>query len=301
MRYEKPALTVEDQARLLLSRGVIGDEREIASVLGRVSYYRLQGYWHPFRLPGQDAVRPGTTFAKIWDLYTFDRELRLLVMDPIERVEVYVRSQLAMLHGLRFGPMAYAVQPTSMPELRDRQRFMETIKKDADEAARAGHPFVEHYRQKYTSEAHLPVWAAVELLSFGGMYTFFNAVDDPLRAPIARGLGVHPKVLRSWLRTINTVRNLCAHHQRLWNRDQGTKPMIPHHDASWKTWVARIGQANTGRAGTVLMMLAHCLRAISPGSDWPARVERLLDAHSHVHLPSMGLDATWRTQAPWRL
>ena len=100
MRYSKPALSVEDQARLLISRGMRGDVAEIASRLAVVSYYRLSGYWYQFRKADSDNLIDGIEFSRVWELYAFDRELRLLVMDPIERVEVFVRTQLAHFHAL---------------------------------------------------------------------------------------------------------------------------------------------------------------------------------------------------------
>ena len=84
MNYPKPALTFADQASLLTGRGLVGNPVEIADKLASVSYYRLSAYWYPFRLP-DDSLRPGTAIETVWRRYTFDRQLRLLVLDAIER------------------------------------------------------------------------------------------------------------------------------------------------------------------------------------------------------------------------
>ena len=94
--YTKPPLTYIEQANLLLSRGLIADKNDLIKKLKAVSYYRLSGYWHPFRNPN-DTFKPGTTLEEIWKRYTFDRQLRLLVIDAIERVEVSERKDLRCL------------------------------------------------------------------------------------------------------------------------------------------------------------------------------------------------------------
>ena len=115
MKYTKSPLTLEQQADLLLSRGMLGDRALMIDRLAVVNYYRLSGYWHPFRKQGDDAFRPGTTFEAVWDRYVFDRHLRLLVMDAIERIEVAVRTQLAYSLAHRQGdPFAYATDPTGI-------------------------------------------------------------------------------------------------------------------------------------------------------------------------------------------
>jgi abortive infection bacteriophage resistance protein len=82
MKYGKPALTVEQQADLLLSRGMQGDRGAMIDRLSVVNYYRLSGYWIPFRNP-DDTFRAGTSFNDVWTRYAFDRHIRLLVMDAM--------------------------------------------------------------------------------------------------------------------------------------------------------------------------------------------------------------------------
>jgi abortive infection bacteriophage resistance protein len=94
-----------------------------------VNYYRLSGYWYPFRNP-DDTFKAGTTFEAVWRRYVFDRRLRLLVMDAVERLEVAVRSQLAYHHAHQHGPFAYASEIASLPKLRpsEYQEFVEREK-----------------------------------------------------------------------------------------------------------------------------------------------------------------------------
>jgi len=109
MKFDKPPITIEQQANLLLSRGLIADKEVLMNRLTAVNYYRLSTYLYPFRLPDQ-RYKEGTTLDHIWRHYTFDRQLRLLVMDAIERVEVSVRTKLAYHLSHSFGAFAYTNQ-----------------------------------------------------------------------------------------------------------------------------------------------------------------------------------------------
>ena len=116
MKYQKTAKTYEEQADLLISRMMMGLRSSIIEKLSAVNYYRLSGYWHPFQDQTTGDFRNGTTFDMIWDRYVFDRQLRLLTLDAIERIEVYLRSGLANALAMENAdPFAYIGNPSAMP------------------------------------------------------------------------------------------------------------------------------------------------------------------------------------------
>src|SRR5277367_3352549 len=100
VKYTKPVLSFEQQADQLLNRGLEADRARLIETLSRVSYYRLSAYWHPFKQP-DESFAPATTLDMVWRRYTFDRQLRLLVMDAIERVEVAILRTLMVEHHAR--------------------------------------------------------------------------------------------------------------------------------------------------------------------------------------------------------
>ena len=89
MIYAKPALTFEAQADLLAA-----NRDELIARLKAVNYYRLSGYLYPFRDLPNDTFRPGADLDTVWRRYNFDRRLRLILLDAIERIEVAVRTRL---------------------------------------------------------------------------------------------------------------------------------------------------------------------------------------------------------------
>jgi len=163
MRYTKPALTFAQQADQLLARGMVGSRDEMIARLSTVSYYRLSAYWYTFRVPGTEALKPGTHFDHVWDRYVFDQRLRVLAMEAIERIEVAARTQLAYHHAHAFGPFAYATDLASLPGMtsgpegdrRSHASWIKDVRKQADRSS--DQPFVRHFRAKYTASIDLPI------------------------------------------------------------------------------------------------------------------------------------------------
>ncbi len=144
MKYTKRPLTFDEQVQQLVDRGLEGDPATIRNRLQSVNYYRLTGYLYPYRIQGSDNFVPGTQFETVWEQYAFDRRLRLLVMDAIERIEIAVRAQLAYHHAHTYhDPFAYATQPISLPDMKP-EAF----------AHRSGMPPYSSSRQ--TTHHHLP-------------------------------------------------------------------------------------------------------------------------------------------------
>ena len=214
MKYQKTAKTYEEQADLLISRKMAGVRSSIIEKLSTVNYYRLSGYWHPFQDQATGDFRSGTTFDMIWDRYVFDRQLRLLTLDAIERIEVYLRSGLA--NAL--------------------------------------------------------------------------AMED------AASLGVHDKVLCSWIEVLNIIRNMAAHHGRLWNRTMGIRPKIPQKDSAWHAPV----EIGNDRMFGVLSICRYCLRRIAPQSQWQTRLEDLFGNSPSIPIQKLGFPANWKSSPIWQ-
>ena len=296
MKYTKPSLTFDQQADLLISRGlVVEDKATLLIHLSNVSYYRLSAYWYPFR-QADDTLKPGTAFEMIWRRYTFDRQMRLLVMDAIERVEIAVRTQLTNIFTLKYGAFGH-LKPANLPKIGN-DRWNDLIQKIRDEAIHSQERFVEHYRQKYAEEPDLPLWMAVELMTFGMLFTFFRGTESEIKRTVAAVYGISAEVLDSWLHCLNQIRNICAHHGRLWNRVLGIKPAIPRHNKH-PEWHAPVEVRNE-RLFAVLTLLRYLIAHVAPLSRWPDRVERLLVDYSDIPLVPMGFPEEWKACPIWK-
>jgi len=294
LKYSKPPLSFEEQADLLMRRGMEGDRSLIVQRLAAVNYYRLSGYWYPFR-SSDDTFRPGTCFDDVWTRYVFDRHLRLLVMDAIGHIEIAVKTHVAYHHSHTFGPFAYATNPKSLPGLKHRDEFLARLR---GEVERGRETFVEHFHHKYGEEHQdLPLWMLTEVLSFGSTLTLFRACPLPVANEVANAFSVPSKVLSSWLLCLSAVRNICAHHGRFWNRVLGVKPMIPraytHPDWNTPTTVPN------DRVFAVLTICRYCLDQLGMLGRWPERLQDLLHEWPSVPLHNMGFPAGWDTGPLW--
>ncbi|MEG0461903.1 Abi family protein, partial [Gordonibacter sp.] len=230
--YAKPFLTFEQQADQLISRGMLCDRDRLVRHLEAVGYYRLSGYWYIFKAE-DDMFEEETDFSKVWNLYTFDRQFRLVALDAVERVEVYFRTQLAYCLAETTGPFGF-LSNSNLPRLSE-DSYIKFIKKSRDAVSRSREPFVVHFKDKYGDSHDLPpYWVLVNTMDFGMMLTLYRGASVEVRSYVSEKLGITAKVLESWLVTLNTVRNICAHHGRLWNRTLGTKPMIPNRKKPYR-------------------------------------------------------------------
>lgn len=295
MRYAKPFKTFEEQADLLIARGMRADRDALIQCLQNVGYYRLSGYWHIFK-QGDGTFRAGTTFDKVWDLYVFDRQLKLTVFDAIERVEIYLRTQLAYSLAQVGGPFGYT-EAANLPNL-DREAYDKLMGRCRTALRRSREPFALHFREAYGDAHELPpYWMLVNLLDFGMVLTLYRGASDSIRKQISRTFHVEPRVMDSWLVTLNTTRNICAHHGRLWNRTLGTRPTIPRakNDPSWHEPF----EVKPDKMFAVLTVLSYLLEVAAPGTAWRVRLFGLLGARSAWDLRCMGFEDGWQACPLW--
>lgn len=298
MRYDKLPKTFEEQADLLLSRGLIADRGQLVRRLRVTSYFRLAGYLHPFREVGADRYLAGTTLDTVWQICVFDQRLRTLVLDAIEAIEVHVRTQLAYYFSHDHGVFAYT-DDRHFPNLRPDQFILWQRKLDdqVERSLKSREEFVAHFFAKYGDEhRRLPVWALVELMDFGATLTFFRGVSDGIKKRIAAGVGQPDRVVMSWLLALNTVRNRCAHHLRLYNWELGTPVLIPQQ-GKFPAWHAP--RLPNNKAGVVLTICRVWLNQIYPGNTWSARVRALFAEFPGQPIKPMGLEPDWLRHPLW--
>lgn len=304
-------------------------EKTLVRHLQNVGYYRLSGYWYIFRekdaISGiiTDDFRPDTSFRKIWRIYRFDRKLRFLLIDAIERIEVALRTRLVQYFSENHGPFAYA-NCDSFPKWKEHSKTIKTMEIRAGMRKPAAHrskgkireQFIKHFTETYCN-AHLPMWMAVELMDFGTLSFFITHSDRCVKKKIADDLDIPVGVFDSWMRCLNTVRNTCAHHCRVWNRTWGTAPQIPGSNLqpnwyffsdSMGTWTKPIHRQETcqleqNKTGIILFICRYLLKIFIPRSKWHNRVNKLFADFSDLPTDShhMGLPFSWKTHPLWMI
>ena len=223
--FPKPAKTYAEQIDILRSRGLlVNDPCWAEQCLRHHNYYRLSAYRFPLTIHGApDQFIHGSTFEQLWALYEFDRRIRHLVLEASKRVEISVRSRWAYEVGHAHGPQSFE----DAALFRNRDHHARSLQKLDEELARSKEDFVAHFRDIYGMKRP-PIWAACEVMSFGQISSFYGQlVSARLRQVIADTYGLDERVLVSFLHHLNLVRNICAHHGRLWNRRFTISVQIP--------------------------------------------------------------------------
>jgi abortive infection bacteriophage resistance protein len=299
MKFPKAAKTFDEQLAILKGRGlVIPSDDEAIRWLKRVNYYRLSAYFAPFKqpLPSED-FHSGINFDRIVDLYVFDCRLRNLFMQAMERIEVSIRTAITYELAHTYGPFAHTdpnsfsawfLQPMKLGESPPFEELMGNILK---EEKRTKEIFIKAYRQKYTTEEHLPIWMATELMSFGTLSMMFEGLKSATKTKIAAQYKLAERPFQNWLHVLSSIRNITAHHSRLWNRQLGVQAVIPH---GWIHYVPK-----PDRTYCIAVMMQHLLSVIARGSQWRKRLIALIDLHPNVEVVAMGFPEDWRTRTPW--
>jgi abortive infection bacteriophage resistance protein len=297
MRYHKPHRNIEQQVALLQQRGMQGDPLEMEAYLRRINYYRLSGYWYPFKT-NNEQFQANTDFATIRMHYEFDHKLRLVVAEAVEHFEITLRTQFAYHHALQHGAFAYVDQQNSLPGL-SATKFVEFQEKRKEELSRSQEEFIKHFLTKYGDVHHAPpLWSAIEIMSLGSVVVLYRGATHRVKQAVANYFRIPSKVMESWALTLLAIRNICAHHARLWNRHLGVKPLIPRADNS-PHWHKPIPISNQKIFGIATILL-YCMQHIDPQSTWPYRLIQLLQQATPQMLVSMGFPKDWHLCPIWK-
>jgi len=292
--FAKPATTFTQQVAILKSRGMsIPDPAKAEFYLQHLNYYRLVAYWLPFEADhGSHAFLPGTSFDAVLNLYVFDRELRLLVLDAIERVEVSVRCQWAYQLAHKHGPHAHLDQSIA----RRADYWQHNCDSLSQEVSRSDETFIKHLCSKYLEDLP-PVWAACEVMSLGLLSRWYtNLKPMPTRRAISNMYKLDEGVLASWLHHLTYIRNVCAHHSRLWNREFTVTAVNPKSKPAGLHTEFRHGSR---KIYNTFIILLHFMDIIAPNHSWRSRVKELLRNHA-IPVAQMDFPSGWERRTPWQ-
>lgn len=296
-RYNKPPLDINTQILRLKSRGLrIVDEQFAARTLANISFYRLRAYTYPF----QDNDDPGhpflqaLSFEQIIEVYDFDRDLRLLIFDAIEKIEISLRTKIIYHFALVYGSHWQGDQ-SRFHNIRNFER--DKIKLE-DEVARSTEPFIKHYKDSYHYPASPPSWMALEVVSMGLLSKLFaNLKNSPEKKEIAKEYGLpNANILESWMHAISALRNICAHHGRVWNRRLTLTPKLPN-DSRYP--FLRNRSFSVHKIYGTLSCMCYLLAQIDPNHRFKQDLKALIQAQGIVTLKEMGFPLDWESEQIW--
>ncbi len=292
----KPFKSYDDQIALLKERGLHVSNHGIASdFLKHHNYYRLSAYRFPFQ-DSQDQFKIGTDFDDLCSLYRFDRGLRLLVGEACKCLEISVRARWAHILGEKHGELAYE-SPTVF---RNAQLHTQQLASLDREIRRSHEAFIPHYQNTHNMPRP-PIWAACEVMSFGLLSRFYaNIKQASTRKKISKTYGLSVSNLASLLLHASYLRNLCAHHSRIWNRSFTITVSLPTSQPSDIVVSLNTDPLAERKIYNSLVLLAHITEVVTAAPDWKTRLKTHLLTLNRPDHSEMGFPTNWETFDFWK-
>ena len=216
MRYTKQVMTLTQQIQTLQSRGlIIADTVKAEQALDAICYFRLADYW--YHLESNHQVHhflPNSHFEEVLTCYYFDKDLKALLFKAMQTIEVAVRSKIIKHFAPTCGPFWF-MDPT---KAMNQKRFIANLDTIRKEVGRSKERYIREHFRKYTDPDLPPVWKTLEVISMGELSKLFNNFSkSQLKHLVAHDFGLnHHKFLSSWMESLTSLRNHCAHHARVW-------------------------------------------------------------------------------------
>jgi abortive infection bacteriophage resistance protein len=294
----KLALTIDQQISLLKSRNMsFRSSEEAFHALGNISYYRLKGYWWEM----QDDIEfhhfaDESYFEDAIDLYKFDKEFRLIIFGAIEQIEIALRAKLSYHFSLKYGPNWY-LDPQHFDKPKEHAsllgRFYGDMSRSSDE-------FIIKHFHNHPAE-HLESWKSLEIMTLGSLSKLYQNLKHQSNEKnlIAKEFGlINEKHLVSWLLAITVVRNIIAHHGRLWNR-----VIINKYDWPAKTISPILNYVPDNfqrrKIFPLLSALLYLNNHVNSTSTLQGELQILLAKYPEVPKYKMGFPLSWENEPIW--
>jgi len=294
MEYDGQFLSYDEQFRLLKMRGMnFSVEENVINLLKQVGYYRLSSYWYSFFENKQEKMfKKETQFENIWNLYEFDNELRKLVLRQLERIEISIRSRMTYIFSTEYTLFWLNDEPLFV----NKKTHKNILSKIKTEIERSDENFIISFKLKYSNEIP-PSFITLEILSFGTISKIYcNLKRNKAKKDFAKEFALPDVVLESWLHSLVYIRNLSAHHARLWNRVFSVKPLFPKYISN--TWLSNKGIRND-KLFFFLSVMLYLLNIIEPKNTLKQDLHDLFQKYPNVNKIAMGFPINWQVEPLW--
>jgi abortive infection bacteriophage resistance protein len=280
--FKKPPKTIEEQIDLLIARGLIVENRdELRYYLKNISYYHLSIYFKYFQK--DDQFYEGIKFSDVLRIYKFDNKLRFLLLELLERIEKSFKCRMAYEISIEKNNSHWYLEEEFF---KDKAVHNECLAIINEEVSKSREISIKHYKEKYQKPLLPPIWIVLEILSFGQCVKICKLLKKEYRNKISRSFGEDEQFIMSWMHCLSALRNNCAHHSRLWNRDLIFTPKMNH-----KVY-GKYFYAETRCLYNFLVILQIVLSKINPTSSWLGRLKEYVEEYQ-VDIKNMGFPDDW--------
>lgn len=277
IRIKQPK-TYHEQMEILKERNLIIEDGDLAvKVLGQINYYRFSAY--TLTLKERDCFHENITFNHVYSLYEFDRKLRLLLLAQLEALEVSFRTKTSYHLAHEYGAIGYL----DIKNYKNPTYFKSMVHQLEKEIERSKEIFISHHKSKY--EGVFPIWVAIEVTSFSLLSKMYSNLNDSDQSSIAKIYSFNRFYIKNWLYALSTLRNICAHYGRLYNR------YLPIHFKLSK------GDRKKRIQGNTVFAAVYVMGKICPDeqswSSFITELAALIEEYDKVNLEEIGFPEKW--------
>lgn len=296
----KPTYSIADQIQLLKSRGMqFRDEPEASSILKNISYYRLKGYWWDMQSDREKHIfYPGSYFEDVIDRYNFDRHLRLILFDAIERIEIALRTKMIYHISLAHGSLWY-LDPSLFDNAVNHSQHLVDLKSEFD---RSQEIFIKDQKYRYPG-ADADSWKILEVASFGTLSKLYKNLHHqlPEKSTISKEMGLSlSSELASWLEAITYVRNIIAHHSRLWSRNMVKRPMDNLNNPVFPWFDKSLKPVQTKKPFLIISCMLYLCNAVTQSNQIKDSLLELFHDNSGIPIYKLGFLNNWDKEPVWK-
>lgn len=302
--FKKIATTIPQQIELLKERGLIITKNDKAEkYLSHISYYRLGEYWYVMQQDKENHIfKPNSKFADVISLYNFDAQLRILLFDIIEKIEISLRTKLIYHLSHELDPWWFQ----NFTHFNDSLALVKTLANLEDELSRTKDVTIKNHNKKHKDDLRYPpAWKSLEQTSFGALSKLYGNLKHTVSSKdtIAREYGaVNHTYLPSWLQSIAQIRNYCAHHSRLWNRNlPGTVKLLSNPPNLWICDKENVPKQHEFQKLYVhLCLMKYLINNIQPNNNFTQRLNNLFITYPNVDPNALGMKPNWQQEPLWQ-
>ncbi|MBS9767086.1 MAG: Abi family protein [Flavobacteriaceae bacterium] len=297
----KPTYSIAEQISLLKERGMLfRNEDKALHFLKNISYYRLKGYWWDTQKDFTNHLfHENIYFEDIIDRYNFDRHLKLILFDAIERIEIALRTKMIYHLSIDYGSLWYL--DNSLFDLSN-SNYQNTINQLQQEFNRSQEIFIKDHRRRYPNQ-NPDAWKMLEVASMGILSKLYKNLNHqlPAKATIAKEMGLNShKELSSWLEAITYVRNIIAHHSRLWSRNMVKKPIIKLNNPSGQWFDNELLPVQTKKPFLIISCMVYLSNQIAVGHHIKERILDLFKNNPNIPIYKLGFMNNWNNEPLWK-
>jgi len=301
--YEKTPKSFKDQVELLEERRlVINNKGKAVKVLSSISYNRLSRYWFPFLMePKDDEIfEEGVDFDTIFRIYQFDSKLRTLMFNAIEQIEIAIRTQVIYHLSHAYNSGFWFENRDAFTSFTSYLKFLKKINEATNDTNEA---YIKKYRNKYIQPLP-PSWKAFEIITFRTLYDIYKHLSDKgCKQAVADHFDLPQHIFESWVDFLVYIRNICAHHSRLWNRTMTIKPMWLRSQkrGPWvNKWSDDPPQNLRHKTYVAVVTISFMMKKVNPYNTFKEDVIELIESYPQVSYDEMGFPKDWKDQPLWR-